>query len=121
MHDNPRKEGTSNPWKIFLGKKLRQAREKSGMTASDVEDMTGINFSTLSRWENGHNSPPPDKLAELAYVYNVDPSWFWMDEEDAYPELKRKSGMLFVGVENPDYRDKIVGFCRLIGIPVTSC
>ena len=38
---------------VEIGKRLKEARESSGLTQSDVEEMTGINRVTISNIERG--------------------------------------------------------------------
>lgn len=54
-----------------IGERLRQLRIKRKSTQFEVEELTGINRSTLSLYELGIRVPPIDKLMQLALLYKV--------------------------------------------------
>ena len=54
-----------------LGKNLKYARTKADLTQREVERRTGINYKTLSNWENSVSNPAPDDLKVLADLYKV--------------------------------------------------
>ena len=54
-----------------IGERLKQLRTKRKLTQFDVEELTGINRSTLSLYELGIRVPPIDKLMQLALLYKV--------------------------------------------------
>lgn len=51
--------------------KLKQARNRKGMTQRQVADATGIPLGTLRRWEQGVNEPDTESLVLLADLYGV--------------------------------------------------
>lgn len=54
-----------------LGKLLREAREERGMTLSDVEQITSIGSSHLSRIERGIHACGLRTLGRLAKLYGL--------------------------------------------------
>jgi transcriptional regulator with XRE-family HTH domain len=55
-----------------LGKQLKTARERRGMTLREVEDKTGISNAYLSQLENGKiTEPSPRVLFKLAEIYKL--------------------------------------------------
>ena len=54
-----------------MGPRLRAARERRGVTLTDVSRATGIYLSTLSRLENGRRKPTLEVLLHLAKAYDV--------------------------------------------------
>ena len=54
-----------------IGERLKQLRIKSKLTQYEVEELTGINRSTLSLYELGIRVPTIDKLMKLALLYGV--------------------------------------------------
>ena len=54
-----------------IGERLKQLRIKRKLTQFEVEELTGINRSTLSLYELGIRVPPIDKLMHLALLYKV--------------------------------------------------
>jgi transcriptional regulator with XRE-family HTH domain len=55
----------------LVGPRLRRARERRGITLTDVARRTGISKSTLSRLENGQRRPSLELLLPLAQTYRV--------------------------------------------------
>ena len=54
-----------------IGERLKKLRIKRKLTQFEVEELTGINRSTLSLYELGIRVPPIDKLMQLALLYKV--------------------------------------------------
>ncbi len=54
-----------------FGNRLREARVRSGLSQSELEDLSGIPKARLSRYENGHVEPSIQTLARLARALNV--------------------------------------------------
>lgn len=50
---------------------MRTARERKGITQKELGRITGIHAVTLSRWENGHQSPSVRGLSLVASVLGV--------------------------------------------------
>jgi len=56
-----------------FGAKLRDLRKKSGMTLRELADKVGIDFTYLSKIENGALPPPSEKvIRKLAEVFNYE-------------------------------------------------
>jgi transcriptional regulator with XRE-family HTH domain len=49
--------------------RLRELREKTGLSQSDVAKLVGVTVSTVSRWEQGANPPTQAHRRKLARVY----------------------------------------------------
>ena len=56
---------------MTLGERLKYNRTKADLTQREVNKTTGINYKTLSNWENDVSKPSPDDLIILANTYNV--------------------------------------------------
>jgi transcriptional regulator with XRE-family HTH domain len=54
-----------------LGEKLREYREKSGLTLDDVAKRLGCTYQAVQKWEAGTARPRTDKLRRLAWLYGV--------------------------------------------------
>lgn len=54
-----------------IAERLKQLRIKSKLTQYEVEELTGINRSTLSLYELGIRVPTIDKLMKLALLYGL--------------------------------------------------
>ncbi len=54
-----------------VGPRLRELREKSGVTLTRLSETTGISVSTLSRLESGQRRPTLELLLPLARAHSV--------------------------------------------------
>ena len=52
-------------------KGLRWIRERRGLTLQQIEDLTGISFNTISRYERGVISPNIDTVLKIARALGV--------------------------------------------------
>ncbi|MDO4200309.1 MAG: helix-turn-helix transcriptional regulator [Clostridia bacterium] len=55
-----------------LGKNLKVARIKSGLSQDIASKLTHLNRSSLSYYENGRNTPTIFTLIKLISIYNID-------------------------------------------------
>lgn len=56
---------------IELGNRLKESREKCGLSLKKVYEITGITDSRLSKMERGQIECTPDDLKKLADLYNI--------------------------------------------------
>lgn len=56
---------------IELGNRLKESREKSGLSLKRVYEITGITDSRLSKMERGQIDCTPCDLKKLASLYNT--------------------------------------------------
>jgi HTH-type transcriptional regulator, competence development regulator len=54
-----------------LGDRLKESREKCGLSLKKVYEITGITDSRLSKMERGQIDCTPDDIKKLARLYNV--------------------------------------------------
>lgn len=54
-----------------LGNRLKESREKIGLSQKKVFEITGITDSRLSKMERGQIDCTPDDLKKLARLYNI--------------------------------------------------
>lgn len=52
-------------------KRLKKYRMDGGFTIYSLADRLGVNFSTVSYWENGEKFPRQKKMAELEDLFGV--------------------------------------------------
>jgi transcriptional regulator with XRE-family HTH domain len=60
---------------LTFGGRLKQARTGKRLTQSQVADMLGIDFTTVSKYENDRSQPDYDTLLRLAGLYGVSVDW----------------------------------------------
>ena len=51
--------------------RLRELRNKSGLTQNDIAAKLGVSGQTILNWENGIYEPKINQLIELADLFNV--------------------------------------------------
>lgn len=59
----------------ILARRLRQARENSGLTQIDAAKKLGISNGTLSGYERDYRDPDTDILNQMADLYDVKTDW----------------------------------------------
>lgn len=58
-----------------FGTRLKQARKSKRLTQNDVADHLGIDFTTISKYENNKSQPDNETLSEMAGLYEVSLDW----------------------------------------------
>ena len=73
-----------------VGRRIKEAREKRGLSQSQLAARVGVEAQTISKQERGVFSPAADTLLKIADVCGVDPRWLVLVEapsdEDAPDE-----------------------------------
>ncbi|MGG1314435.1 helix-turn-helix domain-containing protein [Cohnella laeviribosi] len=65
-----------------FGKRLKQARHQKRLTQNEVADKLGIDFTTISKYENNKSQPDNDILREMASLYEVSLDWLLLGEQN---------------------------------------
>ena len=60
----------------FVGERLIEARKARAMSAVDLADIVGVSVQSISKYENGHQSPKIDVLHKLASHLNFSVEYF---------------------------------------------
>ena len=104
---------------MTLGAILKYCRTKADLTQREVNQLTGINYKTLSNWENDVSKPSPDDLIELANIYHVtvdyllgrpgNPSEFFTHICVARKDLTRREVAAKLGLTADDVRNLDAG------------
>lgn len=58
-----------------FGNRLKQARSTKKLTQNAVADKLGVDFTTISKYENNKSEPDNEILRELASLYEVSVDW----------------------------------------------
>ena len=73
------------------------------MSLADVEEATGMHFSTIARYERNERQPNLDVLRELAELYQVPVSEFFQSPEDLLQLLPPEAAQgAMVALKRPD-------------------
>jgi Zn-dependent peptidase ImmA (M78 family)/transcriptional regulator with XRE-family HTH domain len=60
----------------FVGDRLIEARKARGISATDLADMVGVTPQSISKYENGHQSPKLDVVFSMATVLKFPCDYF---------------------------------------------
>lgn len=56
----------------YIAKKLKELRQKSGLTADEVGAKIGKSGKTVNAWEHNHGQPDAEILIALCDIYEVE-------------------------------------------------
>jgi transcriptional regulator with XRE-family HTH domain len=68
---------------MTLGSKFKKVRNDLGLSAEKMAISLGINRGTLIHYENDDRFPGVDIVIDFMKKYNVDPGWFFFDNNAA--------------------------------------
>ena len=54
-----------------VGPKIKELRNKAGLTQKDLADKYGVTYQAVSKWETGKNIPDISLLKEISKDFNV--------------------------------------------------
>ena len=96
---------TSTPG--FVGARLTEARRARGISATDFADIVGISAVSISKYENGHQTPRLDVFFAMAAALNMPRAFFlrpsreldqkpvfWRGRLSAPPILRERAAVL---------------------------
>jgi len=73
MNPKPRKPVDTDTYKGKVAERLLALRKKSGLTAKELAEKSGIPLTTIRSWEAGIASPISEYLPQLAEALGVKP------------------------------------------------
>ena len=62
-------------YKEVFPERLKKARIDAGYTQSQIQEITGISRSSISKFETGAQEPNIEQLGTLAQFYNKSLNW----------------------------------------------
>ncbi len=65
-----------SPAPEFVGRRLLEARQARGLSATDLASVVGVSVQSLSKYENGHQIPKVEVLHALARSLNFPRAYF---------------------------------------------
>ena len=69
------------------GQKIKQMRTQAGMTIKDMQEMTGVSASAVTKWQRGESMPSIDNLVILAAVLDVSIDEILVYDEDPAEDI----------------------------------
>jgi transcriptional regulator with XRE-family HTH domain len=79
-----------------LGGRIHRARQASDLTTAELALRVGVTTATATSWETNHSEPRANRLAILAGVLNVSPTWliFGLGESPSDETLQSELALL---------------------------
>lgn len=77
----PRSKELKNPKQVELGRRIREQRERQGLTQEKLADVIKVTKQQLSKYENGEDGISAIRLGKLARYLQVDIHTFYDDEK----------------------------------------
>jgi transcriptional regulator with XRE-family HTH domain len=79
---------------MFIGQRVKRLREHKGLSQGDLERLSGMLRTYISRVENGHSVPSLDTLERFATALNVPLYQFFCETEGSTqtPNLPPRDG-----------------------------
>jgi transcriptional regulator with XRE-family HTH domain len=65
---------------MTFGTRLKKARNNKRMTQHEVAKLLGLNFTTISKYENDKSQPDNDTLLKISQLYDVSLDWLLLGE-----------------------------------------
>lgn len=82
--------------------RLREMRERSGLTQQDVARLLNVTRGAVGHWERGKNEPSFEMLRDLARLYNTSTAYLIGETDDPSPlEPKRQDRERSAEIEHP--------------------
>ena len=97
----PRKDGKN------FGQRLREARVGSGLSQSELEEISGIPKARLSRYENGHVAPSIQTLERLSSALNVSEASLLGDERSVLESFFAQLQSRGIEIDSPEQSVKM--------------
>lgn len=82
----------------ILAAKLKEYRERSGLTIQEAGDAIGKSSKTISAWEHGRGQPDADMLFVLCKLYKIESIsvFFGMEEKEISAFKGRRNASPFI-------------------------
>ena len=77
---------------MFIGRRIKQLRERKGLSQGDIEVVSGMLRAYISRVEHGHTVPSLETLERFAVALDVPLYQLFYEGEDAPPGTNATPG-----------------------------
>ena len=103
------------PWKN-IGERIREARQRLGLTQAQLADQVGVSSQTVWAWEAGRVKPKHEHLEELAFRCQVSAAWLLGRDVLEAELLQQASASFYDAVEGLPLEDieTIQNFIRFV-------
>ena len=62
---------------MIFPERLKQLRQKKGLTQQEIAELLGVKRNTYSDWENGKTEPNFEMILKLADLFEVSLDWLF--------------------------------------------
>jgi len=99
---------------MSLGLKIRELRERKGLSQEQLADEIGVKKSSVSLWELDKTSPRPKLIIELAKYFEVDVDYLYtinspkLDESQEIRGLKEALGDISSKLYKEQEKNKVL-------------
>lgn len=94
-----------------LGLKIKQIRQKAGLSQERLAEMVGVTFQQIQKYENGHTTLNIHKLQQIAKALHFPIKDFFQDVPDERIRLTSQEGELlqaFRKIKNGELRAAVL-------------
>jgi DNA-binding XRE family transcriptional regulator len=77
---------------MFIGRRIRQLRERKGLSQGDIEAVSGMLRAYISRVEHGHTVPSLETMERFAAALDVPLYQLFCECEDSLPTANLPPG-----------------------------
>ena len=88
--DHPKLEGQREDLVVKVGERVRQVREKRGLSREDISSRTDIDMTLLSQIEEGKVAPPLGTIIKLAKALEMEMGYFISGKGDQTYTIVRR-------------------------------
>jgi len=82
---------------MTFGARLKSARNSKRFTQHQVADALGLNFTTISKYENDKSQPDNEILHKMAVMYDVSIDWLLTGDPGGKNKAGGRAKMYFDG------------------------
>lgn len=107
---------------MSFGESLKMARERTGLTQTEVSRLTNLSQSQLSRYESNETCPTADIIRSLALLYNVSADFlFGFQKSSGNDGIVVMETDVQIGLEHllklsPENRARTLGFMEALAM-----
>lgn len=80
QHDG--KKGSADTIDIYVGGRVKEAREGSGWSQEQLAEWVGVTFQQIQKYENGVNRVAAGRLFRIACAFGVEMTYFFPPVEE---------------------------------------
>jgi transcriptional regulator with XRE-family HTH domain len=109
---------------LFLGSRLREMRDKRGLSAVDLDRLSGVGQGNISEYENGKKQPRQATVKKLCTALGIEDERYFYDMDmrtplEVLPEMPEDIEKFIMNLESMPYL-KVSEKAKKEGIPAEA-